>query len=171
MAVERFENLEPRIHTNAFVHSGAHVIGEVTVKEHASIWPGAVLRGDQGSITIGARTSVQDNSVAHATIQQSQTVVGDECTIGHRVILHGAKVGDRCLVGMGSTLLDHVELGEFCFVGANSLITMNKVFPPRSFILGSPAKRVREVTAEEMEWIVQSWKIYQDMAIRYRGSK
>lgn len=165
--IETFENFTPRIHEKAFVHTGAFILGEVEVGEDSTIWPGVVLRGDQGAIRIGQRTSVQDGSVAHSTENVSKTLVGDECTIGHRVILHGCVVSNRCLVGMGSTLLDNVQLGEWCFVGANSLLTPGKVFPPRSFILGSPAKRIREVTPDEMKWIVYSWQTYQNLGKRY----
>jgi carbonic anhydrase/acetyltransferase-like protein (isoleucine patch superfamily) len=165
--IEPFEAFKPDVHPQAFVHPGAHVIGAVRVGAEASIWPSTVLRGDHGEIIIGERTSIQDGSVAHATEKLSTTVIGAECTVGHRTVLHGCRVGDRCLVGMGSILLDNVELGEWCFVGAGSLVTGNKKFPPRSFILGSPAKRVREVTSEEMEWITYSWKAYQDLARRH----
>lgn len=142
--------------------------GHVQIDEDATLWPGVVLRGDQGPIRIGARTSIQDGSVAHATWTVSETEIGEECTVGHRVILHGCRVGPRSLVGMGSTLLDNVELGEWCFVGAGTLLTPNKKFPPRSFILGSPGRRLREVSASEMDWIVASWKTYQELGRRHR---
>ena len=170
MPIENFERYTPRIHADAFVHPGAWVIGDVEVAERATVWPGAVLRGDHGAIRIGARTSIQDGTVAHATVDDSQTRVAEECTVGHRVILHGCQVGPRCLIGMGSILLDHAELGAECFVGAGSLITAHKKFPPRSFILGAPARRVREVTAEEIEWIVFSCQSYQELADRHRRS-
>jgi carbonic anhydrase/acetyltransferase-like protein (isoleucine patch superfamily) len=166
--IEPFENNNPRVHPSAFVHPGAYLIGDVEVGEEASIWPAAVLRGDHGPISIGARTSIQDGCVAHATENRSHTRIGMECTVGHRVVLHGCRVSDRCLVGMGSVLLDNVELGEWCFVGAASLLTPERKFPPRSFILGSPGRRVREVTSQEVEWIVHSWKSYLDLVHRRR---
>lgn len=168
MPIETFENFTPRIHPEAFLHAGAHVLGDVEVGPDSTLWPAVVLRGDQGAIRIGARTSIQDGSIAHSTFDVSQTRVGDECTIGHRVILHGCIIGARCLVGMGSTLLDNVQLGDDCFVGANSLLTPGKVFPPRSFILGSPARRIREISPAELKWIEHSWKTYQDLGRRYR---
>lgn len=168
MPIESFEGHEPRVHPGAFVHPGAWLIGHVEVAEDATLWPGVVLRGDQGPIRIGARTSIQDGTVSHATWTVSETTIGEEVTVGHRVILHGCTVGPRCLVGMGSTLLDNVELGEWCFVGAGTLLTPNKKYPPRSFILGSPGRRVREVTAAEMDWIVMSWKTYQELGRRHR---
>ena len=166
--IETFEAFTPRVHPSAFVHPGAFLIGEVEIGEEASIWPAAVLRGDHGGIFLGPRSSFQDGSVAHATENRSTTRVGAQCTVGHRVVLHGCTVGDNCLVGMGSVLLDQAELGEGCFVGAGSLLTQGKRFPPRSFILGSPARRLRDVTARELEWIEYSWKAYADLARRHR---
>jgi carbonic anhydrase/acetyltransferase-like protein (isoleucine patch superfamily) len=168
LPIESFENHLPDVHASAFVHPGAYVLGEVTIAEEASIWPATVLRGDHGAIHVGPRTSVQDGSVAHATEGKSVVRVGAECTVGHRVVLHGCVVGDHCLVGMGSVLLDGAELGEWCFLAAGSLVTPGKRFEPRSFILGSPARRVREVTAKELEWIVYSARAYQDLAVRHR---
>jgi carbonic anhydrase/acetyltransferase-like protein (isoleucine patch superfamily) len=167
VSVETFEHFIPKIHPTAFIHPGAYVVGEVEIGEESSVWPAAVLRGDQGGIRIGARTSIQDGSVAHATHGFSTTTLGDECTVGHRVILHGCTVGHRCLVGMGSILLDKVELGDFCLVGAGSLLTSGKKFPPYSFILGSPGKRLRELTAAEKEYVGNAWRPYQDLTRRY----
>lgn len=169
MSIETFESFSPSLHPEAFVHANATVIGEVEVGAESTLWPGTVLRGDQGKITIGRRTSTQDNSVAHGTSGMSEVRVGDECTVGHRVVLHGCSVGNRCLIGMGSVLLDNVEIGDDSFVAAGSLIPPNKKFPPGSFILGSPAKRVRDLTPEEREWIQYSWKSYVDLCGKYRA--
>ena len=168
MTSESFQSLAPRVHKSAFIHRGAFLIGDVEVGEDSSVWPAAVLRGDMGAIRIGERTSIQDGCVAHATHDYSETVIGSECTVGHRVVMHGCQVGDHCLVGMGSILLDKADLGEWCFLGAGSLVTPGQKFPPRSFILGSPARRVREVTARETEWILSSAKSYADLARKYR---
>ena len=145
------------------------MIGDVEIAEEASIWPGAVLRGDHGQIRVGARTSIQDGTVCHATENESTTVVGAECTVGHRVVLHGCQIGDHCLVGMGSLLLDNAKLGEWCFVGAGALLTPGKVFPARSFILGSPARRLREISEQEVEWIRYACQAYRDLTRRYRA--
>lgn len=167
MASDSFENLTPSIHPSAWVHPSAQLLGDIVVHAEASIWPTCVLRGDCGTITIGARTNVQDGTIAHATGGVSVTTIGADCTIGHRVILHGCTVGDNCLVGMGSTLLDGVELGEWCFVAAGSLLTPGKVFPPRSFILGSPAKRVREVNETDLEAIKRGAEVYRGLVKGY----
>lgn len=171
MPIESFESHTPRVHERAFVHPMATLIGDVEVAEEASIWPAAVLRADQGALRIGARTSIQDGTVVHATEGLSTTTIGEHTTVGHRVILHGCNVGNFCLVGMGSILLDNAQLGDWCLLGAGSLVTQNKIFPPKSFILGSPAKRIREVTAEEMNWIEWSWRAYQDLAKRQLAQK
>jgi gamma-carbonic anhydrase len=165
--IESFEQWTPHVHPSAFVHPGAHVIGDVRVGEEASIWPSVVLRGDQGSIVIGARTSIQDGSVAHATHGISTTVIGAHCVVGHRVILHGCVVGAHCMVGMGSVVMDNVELGDYSFVAAGALIPPGKKFPPRSFILGSPGRLVREVTERELNQVKHGWETYVDLTHRY----
>jgi carbonic anhydrase/acetyltransferase-like protein (isoleucine patch superfamily) len=168
MAIESYDGHTPIVHPLAFVHASAQLLGDVTVGEEASVWPTAVLRGDNGWIRFGARTNFQDGAVAHATLGASNTTVGIECTIGHRAILHGCTVGDRCLVGMGSILLDGVELGDGCFVAAGSLLTPNKKFEAGSFIIGSPAKRLRAVKPGEVEWIAHSSAVYLELTRKYR---
>ncbi len=170
MANTRFGALDPGIHEQAYVHPSAQLLGEVTIGNEASVWPTCVLRGDSGPIVIGERSNFQDGSIAHATGGVSKTTIGSECTIGHRVIVHGCTVGDQCLIGMGSILLDGVEIGDSSFVAAGSLVTPGKVFAPRSFIIGSPAKRVRDVGERELEIIAHSWVVYRDLAKKYRGA-
>ena len=115
----------------------------------AFVHPDATIIGDVERILLGSHTSFQDNSVAHCD-PGFPIVVGPDCVIGHQVIVHGATIGARCLIGMGSTLLNGCEIGEECIVGANALVTQGKKFPPRSLIIGSPAKVVREVTDEDL---------------------
>ncbi len=150
MSITAFGDRVPAFGPQAFVHPDACIIGDVVLGEGANVWPGAVLRGDVERIELGAHTSFQDNSVAH-TDAGCPVRVGDDCVVGHGVIVHGASVGARCLIGMGSTLLNGCEIGEESIVGANSLVTQGKKFPPRSLIMGSPAKVVREVTDADLE--------------------
>ncbi len=160
MSSEAFEGLSPIVHPTAFVHPSALLLGDVRLGEEVSVWPTAVLRGDCGTIQIGARTNIQDGTIAHATTGFSETHLGMECTVGHRVILHGCTVGNRCLIGMGSIVLDGVEIGDECFVAAGSVVTPGKKFEPRSFLMGSPARRVREVSERDLMSIDAAWRSY-----------
>jgi carbonic anhydrase/acetyltransferase-like protein (isoleucine patch superfamily) len=147
--IEAIKGFKPKIHERAFVHPRATIIGNVDIDEGASIWPGVVLRGDMGLIRVGKNSSVQDGSICHTTLDYSESIIGDNVTIGHAVIIHGAIIEDGSLIGMGSTLLDRAIIGHASFVAAASLVTGRKVFPPNSFISGSPAQRVREVNDKE----------------------
>ena len=158
--IEAFEGLSPIVHPTAFVHSSACLLGDVQLDEEVSVWPTAVLRGDCGAIRVGARTNIQDGSILHATTGYSQTTLGRECTVGHRVVLHGCTLGHRVLVGMGSILLDGVELGDECFVAAGSVVTPGKKFEARSVLMGSPARRIRTVTEKDLAAIENAWKSY-----------
>lgn len=169
MPIETFENQTPRVHPRALVHPTAHLIGDVDIGEETYVLPMVVMRGDSGAIRIGARTSIQDGSVLHATTGVSTTSVGAKCTVGHRVILHGCKVGNLCLVGMGSVVMDNAELGDSCFLAAGSLVPPGKVYPPRSFILGSPARRQRDITETEQQVMELSWQSYVALLHRYRA--
>ncbi len=133
----------------------AVAIGRVILKPDASLWYGAILRGDNDPIIIGARSNIQDGSVAHSDSGLPVTI-GDDVTVGHRVILHSCTVGDNSLIGMGSTLLNGVVVGRNCLVGANSLLTENKVFPDNSLIVGSPARVVRTLTEAQVQGIAIS---------------
>lgn len=147
--IQSINNHTPKIHKNAFVHPMATVIGHVVIEEGASIWPGVVLRGDMGLIHIGKNSSIQDGTICHMTLNFSSTVVGDNVTVGHGVILHGCVIENDCLIGMGSTVLDEALIAEGSFVAACSLVTGNKKFPKDSFICGSPAKVLRPVNERE----------------------
>jgi len=135
-----FQGRAPRIPASAFVAPTATVVGDVQLGEEASVWYGTVLRGDVGSIRIGNRTNIQDLCVLHLTAGGPPIVVGDEVTVGHRAILHGATVEDRCLIGMGSILLDGCVIGEESLVGAGSVVLEGTRVPPRCFLAGIPAK-------------------------------
>jgi len=135
-----FQGHTPTIHPSAFVAPTATVVGDVVLGEASSVWYGAVIRGDVGSIRIGRRTNIQDLCVLHLTGGGPPIVVGDEVTVGHRAILHGVTVEDRCLIGMGSILLDGCVIGEESLVGAGSIVLEGTRVPPRSFLAGVPAK-------------------------------
>ncbi len=152
----------PDIGRRVWIDPAATVIGRVTIGDDASIWPGAVLRGDVNFITVGARTSIQDGSILHVASDRLAggggipLVVGADCTIGHRVILHACTVGDRCLVGMGAILMDGVVLGDEVIVGAGSLVPAGKRLPARTLWVGSPARQARALTRQEIEYLAES---------------
>lgn len=156
----------PQIADGVFVAPGATVIGRVVVEAEASIWFGAVLRGDVDRIDIGSGTNVQDNTVIHCD-EGFPTTIGREVTIGHSCVIHGCTIGDNCLIGMGSTILNGAKLGENCLVGAGSLITEGKEFPPGSVIMGRPAKVVREVGEAERQMLKRGAENYRRNARRY----
>ncbi len=135
-----FQGHAPRIPASAFVAPTVTIVGDVVVGEESSVWYGTVIRGDVGSIRIGRRTNIQDCCILHTSRGGPPVDVGDEVTVGHRVILHGAKVEDRCLVGMGSILLDGCVIGAESLVGAGSVVLEGTRVPPRSFIAGVPAR-------------------------------
>ena len=147
--ISGIDGTEPRIAEDAFVAAGVVVIGDVTVGPSSSIWYGSVLRGDVGAIRIGSRSNVQDLSMLHMSLGRTNTIIGDEVTIGHRVTVHGARIGDGALIGIGSILLDGVEVGEEALVAAGSLLTPGTIVPPRTLVRGQPARVVRELTDEQ----------------------
>lgn len=150
----------PTIADGVFVAPTASIIGDVSIGAESSIWYGTVLRGDVMAIRIGARTSIQDNSVIHATGGWAEVRVGDEVTIGHSVILHGCRVGSRVLVGMGSIVLDDAEIGDGSMIGAGSLVTARTKIPPGVLAHGRPAKVARELRPDELENILEASRLY-----------
>jgi carbonic anhydrase/acetyltransferase-like protein (isoleucine patch superfamily) len=173
--IVKYKNLTPKIGKNSWIAPSADVIGEVTMGEDCSIWFGTVIRGDVHKIVIGDRVSVQDLSMIHVTHYKKEdksdgnpTIIGDDVTIGHRVMLHGCTIEDACLIGMSATILDGAVIGKESIVGAGSLVTKNKIFPPRSLIMGSPAKVVRELTEDEVNELYASAKRYVSFKNNYQ---
>lgn len=152
----------------AWVATTASVTGIVTLAEDVNVWYGAVLRGDEADITIGRGTNIQDNAVAHCDPGEP-LVVGEDCTIGHGAILHGLRIGNRCLVGMGAILLQRSEVGDECLIGAGAVVTEGMKVPPRSVVLGVPGKVVRKVTDDEVKSFLKAAKGYADLALATCG--
>jgi gamma-carbonic anhydrase len=153
MTVYALKGVAPRLGSEVFVAPSASVIGDVVLGDGASVWFGGVIRGDVMPIRIGARTNVQDNAVVHVTAELAATTVGEDVTIGHMALIHGCTVGNRCLIGMGSILLDGVVVEDECLVGAGSLVPPRMRIPTRSLVMGRPAKVVRALTAGDLEHI------------------
>lgn len=159
----------PEIAEDVFLAENATVIGEVFLGPGANVWYGAVLRGDVGYIRIGKGTNVQDLACVHTTGGVSNTEVGEYVTLGHSVVLHGAKIGDGCLVGMGSVILDNAEIGAECLIAAGTVVTPRTIVPPRSLVRGQPGKVIRELA--EHEWVQgrASALYYQELAKEHRA--
>ena len=153
---------------DVFIAPSATVIGDVSLKDNASVWFGAVLRGDSDQISIGAQTNIQDNAVIHCDPGQP-TIIGEACIIGHGAIVHGAQLANHVLIGMNATILNDAKIGEFSIIGANALVTSGTAIPPRSLVLGSPAKVVRTITKKEQENIKKNAKEYVKKAQEYRN--
>lgn len=165
--IRSFEGKDPKIDESAFIAESADIIGDVTIGKNSSIWYSVVVRGDGNYITIGENTNIQDGSVVHIW-SKTPTIIGDNVTVGHKALVHGCKVGNNTLIGMGAIVLNGAEIGDNCIVGAGSLVTQNKKFPDKSLILGSPAKVVRELTEEEIAGLLESANNYSSLAKRYK---
>ncbi|RLD97885.1 MAG: gamma carbonic anhydrase family protein [Aquificota bacterium] len=154
---------------DVFVALNATVIGDVVIGEGSSVWFGSVVRGDVNYIRIGSYTNLQDNSVIHVTTAKYPTIIGDQVTMGHRVLVHGCVIGSRCLIGMGAILMDGVEIGDESLVAAGAVVTPGTKVPPRSLVRGFPAKVMRELTDEEVAEIERLAKHYANLASWYLG--
>ena len=168
MPIYELDGFRPEIAADCWVAPDAVLIGKVRLLQGASIWFGAVLRGDNEWITIGPDSNVQDHSIIHADPGQPVTI-GRGVTIGHRVIVHSAQVGDHSLIGMGAILLNRAQIGSRSLVGAAALVTEGKQFEDGKMILGAPAKAVRDLTVEQIEGLERSAAIYVANAGRYKA--
>ncbi|MBP6598292.1 MAG: gamma carbonic anhydrase family protein [Giesbergeria sp.] len=168
MAIYELDGVSPRLADTAWVADSAQVIGNVVLDAQASVWFGAVVRGDMASITIGAGSNIQDTSVLHADIGQPLTI-GERVTVGHQAVLHGCSVGDETLVGIGAIVLNGAKIGKNCLVAAGALVTEGKEFPDGSMIMGAPAKLVRQLTPEQIDSIRQSAQHYINNAERFQS--
>jgi len=166
-----FKGTWPTVPPGAWVAESAQVIGDVVLGEGASVWYQSVLRGDVQPIRIGARTNIQDLSMVHVTSFTHATTVGEDCTVGHRAILHGCTLGNRVLVGMGAIVMDGVVVGDDCIIGAGALLTPGTQVPAGSMVLGSPGRVKRELTEEERQFLLISAGHYVELAKEHRASR
>jgi carbonic anhydrase/acetyltransferase-like protein (isoleucine patch superfamily) len=168
MALYQLDEHTPQLGENAWVADSAQVIGKVELAEGASVWFGAILRGDNELLRIGKGSNVQDGSVLHADIGFPCTL-GDNVTVGHQVMLHGCTVGDGSLIGIQAVVLNGAKIGKNCLVGAGALVTEGKEFPDGSMILGSPARVVRQLTPEQIASVRAGAEHYVKNAKRYQA--
>lgn len=168
--IRPFRGHHPKIHESCFIEDSAQIVGDVEIGEDSSVWFNAVLRGDVNPIRIGRRTNVQDLCMVHVLSQKHGTYLGDDVTVGHHVVLHGCKIGNRVLIGMGAVLMDGVEVGDDCIVAAGALLTPGTRVPQGSVVVGSPAKVKRPVTDDERAWLVRSAQNYVGYAREHKSS-
>jgi len=173
MTIRPFNNITPQLGARVYIDEQAIVIGKVTIGDDSSIWPCTVVRGDVNTISIGQRTNIQDNSTVHVTHDSHYnpggyaTTIGDDVTVGHQVILHACTIGNRCLIGMGSLIMDNVTVGDDVVIGAGSLITQNNRLEGGYLYLGRPARPVRKLTREEIDRLVYSSQHYVRLKDQY----
>ena len=168
MSLYQLDTLTPRLADTAWVAESAQVMGNVELAADTSVWFNAVLRGDTEVIRVGRGSNIQDNSVVHADIGFPVTI-GENVTVGHHVMLHGCSIGDGSLIGIQAVVLNGARIGKHCLVGAGALVTEGKEFPDGSMIFGSPAKWVRQLTAEQIAELDRSAEHYVENARRFKA--
>ncbi len=163
------EIIKPRIHNSAYIAPTATIIGDVEIEEGASIWDGAVLRGDVSYIKIGKNTNIQDNAVVHVDYNEP-TIIGENVTIGHMAVVHAAKIGNNVIVGIHAVILNGAEIGDGSVVGAGAVVTSRTKIPPKSLVLGIPAKVVRQGNEIE-KMAIENGLIYQKLREEHKSGK
>ncbi len=164
----KFKNLKPKIHENAYIAEGAVIAADVTIAENANIWFNTVIRGDVSPITIGENTNIQDCSVVHTSRFDGPTNIGSNITIGHMALIHACTIEDNAFIGMQATLMDKAIIEEYGFVGAGSLVPPGKVVRKKELWVGSPAKFVRNVTDDELEFMRGNVENYVELSREYK---
>lgn len=167
MAVFALDEHSPDLHDSVWVAETASVIGNIIMAEESSVWFGAVMRGDNEPITIGARSNVQDNAVLHSDPGQPLTI-GEDVIIGHQVMLHGCTIGDGCLIGIGATVLNGAQIGAGSIIGAHALVTENKVIPPNSLVVGAPGRVIKTLGEAEAQMLKLNAQVYVSNAKRFK---
>lgn len=162
-----YKEVLPKIHSQAFVEKSAQIIGDVELGAESSVWFNALIRGDVNYIRIGERTNIQDACLLHVVLKKYPTIIGAEVTIGHGAIVHGARVGDNCLIGMGSIVLDGAEIGDHSMVGAGSVVPPGMKVSPHTLVMGIPAREVRMVSESNLEMMKNQVAEYLKLAREY----
>ncbi|MDC7246554.1 MAG: gamma carbonic anhydrase family protein [Sphaerochaetaceae bacterium] len=165
--IQNYKEKSPAVDKSCFTDDSAIIIGDVHLSENCSVWPNATIRGDMAAIRIGKNSNIQDNCVVHVN-SGMETVIEDNVTVGHGAILHACTIESHVLIGMGAIVLDQAVIGEYSLVAAGALVPPRKVFPPRSMIMGNPAKVVRQLTDKEVEDIEKNCSHYVSLAAEYR---
>jgi carbonic anhydrase/acetyltransferase-like protein (isoleucine patch superfamily) len=160
--IKNFEKKRPKIDPSVFVSEDAYLVGDIKIGRNSSIWPGAVLRADRFRIQIGCNSSIQDNCVIHAGI--ADVIIGNNVTVGHGSIIHCARIGNNVLIGMNTTLGIFAEIGDDCMIGAHSMVNDHFKIPPRSLVIGVPARIKRAVNRKEIERILSGADFYVDLS-------
>ena len=168
MSIYQWGEMRPEIHETAWIADDANVIGNVELKEGSSVWFCTTIRGDNEIVVVGKVTNIQENTVMHTDIGWPLTI-GENCTIGHKVMLHGCEIGNNTLIGMGSVILNGARIGDNCLIGAGTLITENKVIPDRSLVMGAPGKIIRQLDDAAVLRLTQSAFHYQENAELFRN--
>ena len=161
----------PKIAESAFVSEAAYVIGDVEIGEDSSVWPGAVIRGDFGSIKIGKNTAIEDNCVIHSGTPSApigDVTIGDRVHIGHGAVINCRRIGSNVLIGMNSTILHDAEIGDFCIIGAGCLVRQGMKIPDKSFVAGVPGEIKGEASPEQLWWVEEGPQIYAELVKRYK---
>jgi gamma-carbonic anhydrase len=167
--IRTYKGITPQIAQTAFIEASAQVIGDVQIGEQSSVWFNCVLRGDVYHIRVGSHSNIQDGTIIHVTSGRFATIIGDFVTVGHAAVLHGCTIKNRVLVGIGAIILDNVTVGEESFIAAGALVTPGTVIPPRSMVMGSPARVRREVTNDEVALINRHWQSYVEYKATYQS--
>lgn len=163
-----YKEWRPVVANGVFIAPDAWVIGDVDLAEQVSIFFGSVLRGDILPIRIGRRTNIQEHTIIHTSHHRTPSVIGEETTVGHRATIHGAQIGNRVLIGMGSIILDEAVIEDECVIGAGAIVTEHKRIPSRSLVLGAPGRVVRQLTDEELKFLPISAERYVNVGATYR---
>ncbi len=168
--IRSFNGKTPKIDEAAFVSEAAYVVGDVEIAENSSVWPGAVIRGDFGKIEIGKNSAVEDNCVIHSGSPSGigDVVIGDNVILGHGAVLNCRKIGNSVLIGMNSTVLHDVEIGDFCIIAAGCMVSQGMKIPDNSFVAGVPGKIKGEASAHQLWWTRKNPEAYPNLATQYK---